>query len=613
MKKIYLSVLALGFAFGISAQQDKMLVYKHDNGADASTVKPYKPTSVNAKTVIWSNDFSVPSTWVMTNTSMPISENWTIQTNPSAIPNAAPSLYPLATTTASNGYGLINSDGQPGNTDGDGAIVARMTTATPINLSAYPNVILRFQHNYRWWHETRMVRLSPDNGATWTEFHLTSDAGGVFTNGYPNDQNSLNPQKEEINVSAAVGGASQVLIQFYYNDNDYWGWYWAVDDVELIEQPLNDIQVKSAWFSGTNNGGSEYGRTPVSQLDGSYVVGAEILNFGVNPQTGLALNTNYVSFTASSSSAATLAPTDTVFIESTETPTLAVGVYNGTYTATSTQEPSGPDFANNVYPRNFEITNDLYSLDGIGVHPTATQNYGTIGTNSFTGAQDGLVLATMYHIKATTPVSGMRVMLSPTTVAGGQIYGSIKDTASFLADDMTPLFNISTPVTVTAANITAGYVDVLFPSVISLPTGAYMLCAELYSNGGVNTISVRDDKTVAQPAWASAIYIQGDQSYTNGIALGIRMLINNVWGVGLNEIALEGVSVYPNPSEGIINVDVANNTGVTVTVYDMMGKVLSSKVVEGATSFDLTNNGSGMYLVKVANDKGTVVERVVIK
>ena len=613
MKKIYLSILTLGFAFGISAQQERMLSQKHDNGSVASTVKPEKPTSVAAKTVIWSNDFSVPSTWTMTNSSMPISENWTIPTSPSAIPNAAPSLFPLATTTAANGFGLINSDGQPGNTDGDGAIVARMTNATPINLTAYPNVILRFQHNYRWWHETRTVRLSPDNGVTWVEYPMTTDAGGIFTNGYPVDQNTLNPQKEEINVSAAVGGASQVLIQFYYNDNDYWGWYWAVDDVELIEQPLNDIQVKSAWFSGTNNQGNEYGRTPVSQLDPSYVIGAEILNFGVNTQTGLALNTNYVSFTASSSSAAPLLPTDTVFIESTETPTLAVGVYTGAYTATSTQEPSGPDFANNVYPRKFEITNDLYSLDGIGNHPTATANYGLIGTNSFTGAQDGLVLATMYHVKSTTPVSGMRVMLGSTTVAGGQIYGSIKDTASFWADDMTPLFNISNPVTVTAANISAGYVDVIFPSLVSLSAGAYMVAAELYSNGGVNTISVIDDKTVPQPAIASGIYIQGDASYTNGTALGIRLLINDVWGVGLNEVALEGISVYPNPSEGIINVDVANNAGVIVTVYDMMGKVLSSKVVEGTTSFDLTKNGSGMYLVKVSNDKGTVVERVVIK
>ena len=118
MKKIYLSILALGFTLGVSAQQEKMLVQKHDNGA--SITKPNKPSTINDKaTVIWSDDFSSAATWTMTNTSLPTPENWTIQTSPSAIPNAAPSLFPLNTATASNGFALINSDGQPGNTDGD--------------------------------------------------------------------------------------------------------------------------------------------------------------------------------------------------------------------------------------------------------------------------------------------------------------------------------------------------------------------------------------------------------------------------------------------------------------------------------------------------------------
>ena len=615
MKKIYLSILALGFTLGVSAQQEKMLVQKHDNGDDASITKPNKPSTINDKaTVIWSDDFSSAATWTMTNTSLPTPENWTIQTSPSAIPNAAPSLFPLNTATASNGFALINSDGQPGNTDGDGAIIAEITNATPVDLSLFPNVILRFQHNYRWWHEERGVRLSPDNGTTWFEFPITSETGGAIANGYPNDQNTLNPEMEEINVSAAVGGGAQVLIQFYYNDNDFWGWYWAVDDVELIEQPANDIQVMSAWFSGSTNQGREYGRTPVTQLDAAYNVGAQILNFGTTDQTNIAVIAAYASaFTANATGPALLPQGDTAFVESLETPALPVGMYTGVYTATSTEEPSGGDFANNIYPRNFEVTSNLYSLDGIGNHPAATSNFGLIGTASFTGAQDGLVLAGMYDIKNTTDVSGMRIMLGSTTIAGGQIYGSIKDTATFWIDDMTPLFNIFDPVTVTAANIAAGYVDVLFPAVVSLTPGAYMLAAELYSNGGTNTISVVDDKTVPQPATASGIYIQGDASYTNGVAIGIRMLVNDAWGVGLNEVALKGISVYPNPSEGIINVDVTDNEGVTVTVYNMLGKEVTSKLVNGTTTIDLSANGAGMYIVKVSNENGAVVERVIIK
>lgn len=610
MKKIYLSILGLGFAFGVSAQE-KALTTKHDltNGAGVVTPKPSKITE--KATVLWSNDFSVPSTWTMTNTSAPISQDWSISTNPAAIPVSV--LSPFMSATASNGFAFINSDGQAGNSDGNGAIVCSITNATPIDLSAHPAVILRFSHNYRWWQETRTVRVSGDNGATWTDYPMTSAPGGTFTDGTPGDQNTLNPQKEQINISSVAGGASQVLIQFYYNDNDFWGWYWAVDDVEIIEQPANDIQVLSAWFSGATNEGREYGKTPLTQVDASYNVGAQIMNFGTATQTGIAVNANYTSFTANSTSATPLASTDTVLVESVETPTLALGVYSGVYTATSIEEPSGADFANNVYPRNFEITNNVYALDGMGVYPAATTNLGVIGTSNFTGAQDGLVVGSMYDIKASTLVSGIRLMLGSNTVAGGQVYGSIKDTASFWADDMTSLFLIANPITITAAHITAGYADIFFPSEITLPTGAYMASAELYSNGGSSTISVVDDKTVPQPSTASGIYIPGDQSYTNGVALGIRLLVGDQWGLGLDEATLEGVSVYPNPSEGIVNVSVVNNEGISITVYDMMGKEILTKIAEGTTSIDLSGNGTGMYLVKVSNNNGSIVERVTIK
>ncbi len=612
MKKIYLSILGLGFAFGVSAQE-QAYTEKHMVGGEEGIVHP-KPSAINDKaTVLWSDDFSTPANWVMTNTSLPTPEDWIITTDLTAIPQAAPSLFPFASATAANGYALINSDGQVGNTDGDGAIVGEMTNATPIDLSANPAVILRFSHNYRWWHEERGVRVSGDNGATWTDFPITSETGGVIPNGYPNDQNSLNPQNEQINISSVAGNASQVLIQFYYNDNDFWAWYWVVDDVEIIEQPADDIQVLSAWFSGTTNGGTEYGRTPLTQVDASYFVGAQILNFGTAQQTGIAVDADYTSFMANSTSAPALAAGDTVFVESTEMPSLTTGVYNGIYTATSVEEPSGPDFANNIYPRNFEITSDVYSLDGIGIYPTATTDLGTIGTGSFADSDDGLVLAGKYEIKAATLVSGMRLMLGASTVEGGQIYGSIKDTGTFWADDMTSLHTIFDAVTVTAAHIAQGYVDVFFPSEITLAPGAYMVAAELYSNGGLNDIFVVDDKTVPQPALTSGIYIPGDQSYTNGEAIGIRLLVGDQWGVGLDEATLEGVSIYPNPSEGIVNVSVEDNDAITVTVYDMLGQVVLTHIADGTTSVDLTANGTGMYLVKVSNDNGSIVERVVIK
>ena len=111
----------------------------------------------------------------------------------------------------SNGYMFINSDayGSPTQVDLDGTfMIAEFTNANPVDCSNYQFVQLKFSHNYRWWNDTRGVRVSGDNGATWTDFEITNQQG------YPNDQNSLNPEIATYDISSIAGGQSQVLVQF---------------------------------------------------------------------------------------------------------------------------------------------------------------------------------------------------------------------------------------------------------------------------------------------------------------------------------------------------------------------------------------------------------------
>ena len=616
MKKIYLSILSLAFVLGSNAQKSAY-VTKHGNNVSSNSIKVNPTYNVEKSNVAWFDDFSTPANWTMTNTGTD-AHDWTIETNAvSGLPDAGADLNPFISNSSANGFAVINSDGAAGNTDGDGAIVAQMTTVNAIDLSLTPNAILRFNHSYRWWQESRVVRVSGDGGTTWTEFPMTYTTASALTfangNPYPSTQSSENPITEVINISDVAGGSNNVMIQFGYDDADFWGWYWAVDDVEIIAQPLDDVQVLGAWFSGITNGQTEYGRTPLDQVDSDYLLGAQVYNFGVNDQTNITVNIDYNFGAIVSTSTSVLIESDsTDFIEATEALTLAVGVYNGIYTATSDAETGGAEFGNNVYERNFEITSDVYSIDGLDIHPASTFNTGTIGTTSFTDAEDGLVVAALYQFKSASDVSGIRVMLDPNSTAGGEIYGTIKDTASFWAEDMSSLYNAELG-TVTAGDITAGYIDVFFPAVINLPAGVYYAAVELYSNGNTADIVIIDDLTVPQPFDASAIYIPGDLTYSNGTGIGVRMLIGNNWGAGLEENTLEGVSIYPNPSQGIVNVSNNNNASNAIVVYDMLGQVILNKDANTATTLDLSENGTGVYLVEVSNNNGSMVERVVIK
>ncbi|MBA7700128.1 hypothetical protein ES703_108835 [subsurface metagenome] len=66
---------------------------------------------------------------------------------------------------------------------------------------------------------------------------------------------------------------------------------------------------------------------------------------------------------------------------------------------------------------------------------------------------------------------------------------------------------------------------------------------------------------------------------------------------------VENVSIYPNPSSGIIYLTDRENTkhrGQTITIHDLTGKVVKTKSFQNnTTTIDLANQSEGIYFVKV--------------
>jgi hypothetical protein len=623
MKKVYMIGMFSFAAVAVNAQR-----VSNEYAPRVSEVKSEhkaKPTNQQVeKVIIWSDEFTTPANWTIANIGTN-DEEWHFSNDPTlgetvtALPAA---LVPFASATAGNGFLLVNSDGN-NTSDNDGTqIITTATTATPINLSGYPNVLLTYQHSFRWYKDTRGVRVSADNGVTWTEFEMSN-----FTDYTTPNQNSGNPEITTIDISAIAGNQSQVLVQFYYDDNDIWGWYWAVDDVSIIEKPLNDVQNIGVYFSGTNNEGLEYGRTPVDQLDASYEVGGSIVNFGVNAQTNVNVVADFVSF-SSNYAVGTVAPGDTIGYNSTETPSLALGTYNGTYTAVSTEETSGSNFPNNIGLRSFAVTDNMYSQDGIGVYPPATLVTGAIGSESFSEPVD-TYLASMYHLKGVTNlISGFEIGLSASSVAGAELQISIMDTSSFFADGLAVVNDLngneakSGYYTLSASEISAGKIGVAFSQPISLAAGAYFAVVQVI-NTGTTPIYVLDDQTVTQPSYASMVNTLSDlgvaTAYTNGNAFAIRLKMGDQASV--NEIeGLTAVSVYPNPATSSTNVAIELNTEsiVSVSVTDLSGKVVYSTdlgsvngVQNVAINTDSISNGA--YLVNVNVNGSTSIQKLIVR
>lgn len=95
-------------------------------------------------------------------------------------------------------------------------------------------------------------------------------------------------------------------------------------------------------------------------------------------------------------------------------------------------------------------------------------------------------------------------------------------------------------------------------------------------------------------------------------------LVKNL-SVGLGELAIEGVKVFPNPATEVLNVTFdANNMDYTVELMDLQGRTVATQSFNGASgaqtvNFSVADIAAGSYIVTISNDAVSHTENVVIK
>ena len=634
MKKIYFSILCLGFVSSVNAQklkgsivevaqiQETQSTFIESNGGNSH----YGTKELGQE--IWSDNFDTGANWVADNSGQVAPFGWNIGTTVNSWWGA---FSGGINSTSGGGFaevynGNYNNNDQQLNVTYTLTSIALDIPNLPLNTTSTENVILSFEQFGALFNDDQTVQISVDGGTVWNDI-FTNNNHVTFVGNNP-DAIYGNSEKIQVNLSQyVIGNSSNVKIRFLWTSRfasstslSAWTTFgWFIDDVKLLTQPTNDVQVLSTYIVGSTNEGIEYGRTPVGQLDTDWIVGATVLNFGSMNQPSTNLTADFGTFTSVSSN---LVEADsTRQVESIETPALATGVYTGNYTVVAGSDTmGGGTFSDNTGSRTFEVTSAQYSIDGIGVYPTTSTS--TSGTASFNGTatplvnQDNVFFGSMYHFKNTAIISSIQVMLGASTVAGGDVYGSIIDTAVYLNNATTPKLAISNPVTITSTDVSNGYVTLEFPGGYTIAPGAYFACVELISNAGTNTISIMDDETIGQPFYASMINIPDAVgtttagTYSNGTAFAIRL---NMGFAGLKESTLSNVEVYPNPSNGVVTITNEDNSTNDIAIFDMLGKQVYTTTATSKKVVDLSANGTGVYLVKVSNEKGSIVKRVVIK
>ncbi len=101
---------------------------------------------------------------------------------------------------------------------------------------------------------------------------------------------------------------------------------------------------------------------------------------------------------------------------------------------------------------------------------------------------------------------------------------------------------------------------------------------------------------------------------TNACGSDTTIITINIVGVSIaDKPKLSDVEIYPNPSSGLITIDLHNNNVDKLEIVDVIGKLQYSKVkVNNVTKLDLSKLNKGVYFIKLVNEDKSLVYKIVL-
>ncbi len=102
-----------------------------------------------------------------------------------------------------------------------------------------------------------------------------------------------------------------------------------------------------------------------------------------------------------------------------------------------------------------------------------------------------------------------------------------------------------------------------------------------------------------------------DVKEPNNILLHVPISVNTLT-TSTNNIGLKGLSVFPNPATDFFRV----NTGDRIKTIDLLtvvGKKVNSFKAEQGKYYNISNLNSGVYLVRLLDDKGEIVKVIKLR
>jgi len=636
MKKIYVlacSALLAGSAFAqvnVSREAaNKTTVVRQETSASNFISNPDRE-------VFYSNDFSVPGDWLIQNaeddgTPGYAMLQWEIGTG--LEPSGGAPIDPLESTTAENGFAMVDSDLYGGDEGGTEIENCWFQTVNPINCMDQATVALGFETFYRMWdggsddgNEYCLIEVSTD-GTTWPDintYEVSEADPGTRYELWPNmgTQDPVsNPTYRFFDLTSIAAGEETVYLRFRWKGT--WGYAWMIDDLELFDLPENNLAVTGVTYSDLENTGIYELGVYCLQQPTDLVFRADVDNLGSEDQLGITMtvSVNGTEIGTGDAEDIVYGESDSLFLYGYAVPT-AVGDYDVDYALNMTAEDF--DDADNTGSQSFSVSEFQMGRDN-GVFETFRPgaDYADVwrGGPIYDIFQDGVIYA-------------LDVALWENSVAGSDITGYIMTSDAPASDGLVPDDIIGQSEELEVAGNLLNTIDdegapkwttlVLEDPVQVFAGDAYLAAVGTFSGAGVSVLGSPNTHDFSNYVYGD-FGTAGEDWYWTSTNLLIRLNFNPDATVNVEEnIVADNVILsqnYPNPATDVTRIAFELKAAGTVSleVYDVTGKLIINRtegtLPTGTHNIDLNVNDlpAGVYQYSLIVDGTRVTRPMMVK
>ncbi|MES2593644.1 MAG: T9SS type A sorting domain-containing protein [Bacteroidota bacterium] len=286
--------------------------------------------------------------------------------------------------------------------------------------------------------------------------------------------------------------------------------------------------------------------------------------------------------------------------------------FTATYTFDSVKTTSGLIDPSAVPTAAGMTFGSFSSVGGTATNANAAERFsfigwpigGTNGVDTYVG-QTGAISTTQYYEVTVTPASGSMATLNSISFktqrsgTGIRTYAVRSNADSYAA-------NLPASISPANADLSVQTGDVFFWNLDANNGGENGSMITLSGASFTNIMSARTFRFYGWNAEATGGTFSIDTVTFMGSVSAMTTSINNA-------VSVSAVTVYPNPStDGMFTVDAENAVSSTVTVHNIIGKVVLTKEINGKEMIDLSAEANGSYFVTVKNDNGITTKKISI-